>query len=208
MIESVLVMLVACLLFFALFQYAHLYACKTILSHAAARAARARCVGFNEWMVRKSALVAAIPASGERLAPAYGGVDGAVTAALGRNHVGDIWDLALHSSTRSPGYAIEAGRIPEYMESINEASSQATLDYELWKDTDVDIRESAALDGDSPGTLAVRVRQRHPLLLALEALGRGELEASDRNGEADTMAISGEFSIESDYPLYLENAGW
>jgi len=44
MIESIFVIILACLCFLAIFQYANLFAAKTVLSHAAARAARARAV--------------------------------------------------------------------------------------------------------------------------------------------------------------------
>lgn len=211
-VESVLVILVACFIFFTLFQYAHLFACKTILSHAAARAARARTVGFNEWMVRKSALVASIPASGKRLSPNFSTVDGTWVSALARKNTGSLIDMALHATPTSPGYLIEVGRIPEFMESDNEASSTAVLDYELWERTEVDLDESFAFDGESPASLAVRVKQRHPLLFSLEPLREGKLvsvnEDAEGGGDEEDLALAGEFSIESHYPLYLEDAKW
>ena len=174
MIESVFVIILICLCFLAIFQYANLFAAKAVLSHASARAARARTVGFNPWMVEKSARVAAIPASGRRLTPAFAGAQ------------------------------LEAGRIPDYMDSINDPTAQNILDYELWDALSVDIEEPLNLDGDSPGKLRVTVRQRHPLLIALGPLAEGEL----RDAQGEDLALEGFFSIESHYPLYLEDMNW
>ena len=204
MIESVFVIILASLCFLAIFQYANLFAAKAVLSHAAARAARSRAVGFNRWMVEKSARVAAIPASGRRLTPAFAGIDPAITTALGRNRAGDLWDLALRSSTRSPGTQLEVGRIPDYMDSVNHPTAENILDYELWDALSVDLEEPLNLDGTTPGKLLVTVRQRHPLLIALGPLAEGEL----RDAQGEDLALEGLFSIESHYPLYLEDMNW
>ncbi len=205
MIESVFVIILACLCFLGIFQYANLFASKAVLSHAAARAARARSVGFNRWMVEKSARVAAIPASGKRLTPAFAGIDPAITAALSRNRVGDLWDLALRSNTRSPGAQLELGRIPDYMDSVNNPTAENLLNYELWDALSVDIDEQLNLDGATPGILRVNVRQRHPLLIALAPLAEGDLRNAE---EGESVAIEGFFTIESHYPLYLEDLNW
>lgn len=205
MIESVFVIILTSLIFLALFQYANLFSSKIILTHAAARAARCRSVGFNQWMVVKSARVAAIPASGKRLTPEHAGVDPAITAALQRNRVTDIWDLALHSNTRSPGTMLERGLIPEYMGSINHPTAEHLLDYEHWETLSVNIDEDTVLDGKTPGLAVVDVRMRYPFLISLQALREGEL----RNPEQDAaMALEGHFEIENQYPLYLEDANW
>lgn len=205
MIESVFVIILACLCFLSIFQYANLFSSKAILSHAAARGARARSVGFNEWMVNKSARVAAIPASGKRITPAFAGIDPAISAAISRNRVGDIWDLALRSNTRSPGTQLELGRVPDYMDSINDPTAENLLDYELWDVLDVNIDEPLNLDGATPGTLSVTVRQRHPLLTSLAALAEGELRDPE---EGEGIALEGLFSIENHYPLYIEDMKW
>jgi hypothetical protein len=205
MIESVFVIILACLCFLGIFQYANLFACKTVLHHAAARAARARAVGFNRWMVEKSARVAAIPASGRRLTPAALGVDPAITAALSRNRVGEVWDLALRSSTRSSGTQMEVARIPDYMDSENDGTGLAILNYELWPVLILALDEPTDLGGATPGTLCATVSQRHPLLISLRPLAEGDLRDA-RVGE--TFALEGFFSIESHYPLYLEDANW
>jgi len=205
MIESVFVMIVTSLLFLGLFQYANLFSSKIILTHAAARAARCRSVGFNRWMVMKSARVASIPAAGKRITPAYAGIDPAITAALQNNRPFDIWDLALRSSTRSPGTMLERGRIPDYMGSVNDPTAEQLLDYEYWETLAVNIDEDMNLDGKTPGIVTVDVRMRYPLLVSLRALIDGEL----RNPEqGEDMALRGYFRIENHYPLYIEDANW
>jgi len=205
MIESVLVIILACFCFLTVFQYANLFSAKAVLTHAAARAARARCVGFNEWMVTKSARVAAIPACGKRTVPEYAGVDPAITAALSQNHVGDIWDLALRSSTRAPGIAMELARLPDYMDSQNDPTASNILDYELWDALTVDTSESANLDGTSANMLTVNIGLRHPLLVSLAPMAEGVLQSAEND---ETLSIGGFYSIESHYPLYMEDMHW
>lgn len=204
MIETVFIVILTCLCFFAIFQYAHLFACKMVLSHAATRAARARSVGFDRETLMRSMRVAAIPACGRRLTPPSTGVDPAITAALRSNRVGAIWDMALRSSARAPGTQIEVARVPDYMDSINEPTGEQILNYELWNTLDLDLDEPLDLGGASPGELTVSVRQRHPLLIALEPLAGGLL----RDAEGGDLALEGFFSIESHYPLYMENLNW
>ncbi len=205
MIESVFVIILACLCFLAIFQYANLFAAKTVLSHAAARAARSRSVGFNRWMVEKSARVAAIPASGRRLIPVTAGVDPAITTALRQNRIGDIWDLALRTDVRSPATQMEVNRVPDYMDSVNHATGEHLLDYELWDALSVDIEEPMDVGGLTPGILTVNLRQRHPLLIALGPLAEGELRDAREDEE---LALGAFYSIESHYPLYLEDMNW
>ncbi len=205
MVETVFTIILTSLVFLALFQYAQLFSSKIILTHAAARAARARTVGFNRWMMLKSARVAAIPVAGRRLIPERSGVDPAITVALRQNRIGDIWDLALHSNTRSPGIMLERGRVPEYMGTINGPTAEHLLDYELWEDLSVDLNEGFSLDGTTPSDLEVNVRMRHPLLLAMSALIDGELRTPE---DGEDIAIKGFFKIENHYPLYIEDANW
>ena len=205
MIESVFVIILTSLVFLVLFQYANLFSSKIILTHSAARAARCRTVGFNRWMVIKSARVASIPAAGKRITPAYAGVDPAITDALQNNRISDIWDLALHSNTRSPGAMLERGRIPDYMDSVNDPTAEHLLDYEHWETLSVDIDEDFNFDGTSPGVATVNVRMRYPFLVSLKALINGELRNPD---EGEDMAVQGYFKIENHYPLYIEDANW
>jgi len=58
LIEACLALAIICLVFLGMFQVSRVLAARDTLNHAAARAARARTVGFNRWMVLKVAQVA------------------------------------------------------------------------------------------------------------------------------------------------------
>jgi hypothetical protein len=156
-------------------------------------------------MVEKSARVAAIPGSGRRLVPGPVAVDPAITQALAAGDIGKLWNLALVSHVQSPGTQIEVSRVPDYMDSVNNPTAGNLLDYELWDALSVDIEEPMALGGDTPGKLTVILRQRHPLLISLEPLARGELRSAE---EDEDIALGGFYSIESHYPLYMEDMNW
>jgi hypothetical protein len=69
MLETVFAVFFVTLIFLLVFQAAYAITSKILLDHAAARAARARAVGFNDWMCLKSARVAMIPVAGKRTWP-------------------------------------------------------------------------------------------------------------------------------------------
>ena len=64
MVETVVVMFVLCLVFFLVYEYANLLTAHTVVNYAAARAARARTVGFNDFMVTKTIRVATAGVAG------------------------------------------------------------------------------------------------------------------------------------------------
>jgi len=207
MVESVIVMLAVALFFFALFQYANLLSAKLVLQHSAARAARARTVGLNHWMVEKSARAAAIPASGKCLTTFTEGGGDTAPAWLGLPTPGRVWNAALRAQASSVRARFERARIPDYMDSMNAPTSDEVLDYERWESLTVSLSEPLGLDGATPGQLTVEVRQRQPLFIAYPALLQGEL----RNigpGDVGFVSLHGFFSIESHFPLYMEDRNW
>ncbi|MGI6494727.1 MAG: TadE/TadG family type IV pilus assembly protein [Kiritimatiellia bacterium] len=210
MIESLLAILLICLLFFGLFQLAHASASREILRHAAARAARARAVGFNGWMVRKSMRVAAIPNAGAMTVPAGESFAGAAFRnAVASGNPGAVWDLALQSHPHSERGDFELARLGDYLDSPNEPTADQILDYENWDD----IRGSGLGGGGfAPLVLSrmdeVAVEQSYPLHLHVKALldlfgtaGRSPLDEG-------RLRLRGRQEIESHYPLYLEDHGW
>jgi hypothetical protein len=205
MIESVFVIIVACLCFLALFQYANLFAAKMTLTHAATRAARARTVGLNNWMVEKAARAAAIPVSGKSLIPF--GVPSTPALNTQGASPGSIWDAALRASPVSAKAQLERARVPEYMGSVNSPTSREILDYELWEEMAVSVEEPLDLDGTMPGALEVTVRQRQPLLISLMSLMEGSLTGEGDNA-SESVTMHGKYSIESQYPLYMINMNW
>ena len=110
MIETVLAVLVVTFIFFMLFNLSHLLTGKILVEHAAMRVARARAVGFNDFMCLKTARVAVIPVAGKRLWPA----DEKFTAGN------------------------ELARVRTYLESPDAARANGLLEYENWKTLSVD----------------------------------------------------------------------
>ena len=126
MIETVIVVIFLSLTFLWLFQYANLFTSKLVLTHAAARAARARAVGMNELMVWKSSRVATIPVAGKCLS-SFGG------AALTPEQ--------------------EVARIPEFLAADNYADARGYLDYELWPVTYTEVTETGINGGTVEATV-------------------------------------------------------
>jgi len=206
MIESVFVIIAACLCFLALFQYANLFAAKMTLTHAATRAARARSVGFNQWMVEKAARAAAIPVSGKSLIPFA--VSSTPSSILQSGNYGRIWDAALLTSPVSAKAQLERARVPEYMGSVNSPTAREILDYELWENMSLSLEEPLDLDGTMPGALEVTVLQRQPLLISIMSLLEGSLKRNGGDNDLDSVTMRATYSIESQYPLYMENLNW
>ena len=204
MLETLLVMLVTCLLFFGLLQMAIVFNAREILHHSAARAARAKAVGFNAWMVEKAQRVAAIPNSGALLEPV---VDAAVPFLDPTLTPGANWDRAVASSTgarRPARTAIELARIPEFLASENHLRGEAILDYQEWANRSFDVSTArsgvlaAALGGS--GTVRATVRQRFPLWVPFhELIYRGTIDADG----TDRVTLSGESEVIDHASLYL-----
>lgn len=107
LIESCLVIALICLILAGFFQLAQIYSAKEIISYACARGARAKTVGFNDFMVKKTVRVATIPNAGKMTFPeAQGGPLGQM--------------------------AIEHGRIPLYL-SAEWYMLDGILQYEDWE---------------------------------------------------------------------------
>ena len=105
MVETVLAVLIVTAVFFGLFRLSRMLSGKILLEHAAMRVARARAVGFKDFMCMKAARVSVIPVAGRRLWPDE---DGSLSSAE---------DLA---------------RVRTYLESPDGARPQGLLEYEGW----------------------------------------------------------------------------
>jgi hypothetical protein len=111
MVETVIAVLIITFAFLTLFKLSQLLTGKIMLEHAAMRVARARAVGFNDFMCRKAARVAVIPAAGKRIWPA------------GADELNDSMELA---------------RIAIYMNTPNAGVANAVMEYEGWRKLKVD----------------------------------------------------------------------
>lgn len=135
MIESVLAVLIITSVFLCLFKLSHMLTGKILLQHAAMRVARARAVGFNDFMCEKIARVSVIPVAGKRLWP-----------------TGDTLD-----------YGMERARVPIYLGTPDPAVARGVLEYEGWNRMRIDPGDGTrsrmnlgfSLWGDDEGAGAV-----------------------------------------------------
>jgi len=108
LIESCIVIGLICLLLTGLFQLAQLFMNQEILDYAAGRGARAKAVGFNDFMVSKTVRIGAIANAGALLVPERTG--------------GGPWVQWTHH---------ESPRIPHYLQS-DSWEVDAILNYAQW----------------------------------------------------------------------------
>lgn len=106
MVETVLAVSIITFAFLLLFKLSNMLTGKILLEHAAMRVARARAVGFNDFMCAKAARVSVIPVSGKRLWPA---------------------DDEFGSSR-------ELGSVAIYMGTPDASIARGVLEYERWED--------------------------------------------------------------------------
>lgn len=142
-LETFLVLLVLLFVLFGFLQVAISSGDREIVHHAAARAARAKAVGFNDWMAVKAARVAAIPSSGKLLAG----------------------ELGYDADEDGPKAGFEAARIPEYLAAETSARAQYVLDYEEWARGSLRVRPDGSLFGG--GVLRENVSFDAPLRMPL-----------------------------------------
>jgi len=195
LIEACLALAIICLVFLGMFQVSRVLAARDTLNHAAARAARARTVGFNRWMVLKVAQVAAIPNAGRMIEPVYENDAADLRVAVTTEPAGTLWDRVL-SGDLWPQFVqarLEIARIPEYLAAENYGRARYLLDYEDWDGVHV-LSEGSASDT----LLDVRVGQDYPMKVPVS----GSFYA---DGE---VPLVGEAAIENHFPLYLEDQGW
>jgi hypothetical protein len=199
LIEACLALLILCLIFMGFFQVSQLVAARQVLYHAAARGARAKMVGLNQFMVDKAIRVAAIPNAGRMIQPDIANEDNALREWLETETAGGVWDRVM---TEAPGVAdiheIERARIPEFMASEYWSWAYAILDYERW-DT---IQASIPGMMEDAAPLEVSVRQQIDLRWLF---GAGVFRAFYAD---DTLELEGKSRLEAHYPLYIEDNNW
>jgi hypothetical protein len=206
MIETCLAVMMIGVIFAGLVQVSQIFAASEVLQHAALCAARAKTVGFNAWMVKKSMLAAAIPNSGKMLVPDYQNVNGVLEndAKTGRpGSSGAIWDYALRASPSSSQSAIEQARIPSYLASADQGQANAELNYADWDDSSQN-KIISVIDGETLGAsggasvIHVNLSQDYPLW----TYWHESFYASD------TIKLSADSYLENHYPLYIDDKGW
>jgi len=135
MVETVVVMFFLCLVFFLVYEYANLLNARTVIDYAATRAARARAMGFNDFMVTKTVRVATAGVAGECLSKTF-----------------EDDDLSTDNIV---------SRMGSYLETEHEADAKGILDFELWDACH--LGWSADEPKNDNAELHLRVWQRRPL---------------------------------------------
>ena len=143
MVESIIVLFFLCIVFFLVFDYARLLICHTTLDYAAARAARARAVGFNDFMVLKTARLGAMAVSGECL-----------------TRVND---------DDPPSTATRVSRMCSYLQTASPSETEGILDFELWRNGN--LGWSCAEPHGDVGELTMHVWQKQPVFNSINPQG-------------------------------------
>jgi hypothetical protein len=189
LLETCIIMMLLCLIFFGLLQLSQLSSSREILDYAASCGTRARTVGFNDFMCGKVIRVAAIPNAGRLLEPV---IDRPANPAAFSGTPGQAWDYALRAQPSSPQYPVESARIPLYLGGDSAARLPGILDYENWENSannDIWFR----IDDLGGSGLGVHTAQRVPLWTPLHRLIY----------DGDSIPLGGDAILESHYPLYL-----
>jgi hypothetical protein len=195
LIESCLVIAIACLIFFGLFQVSQLFAAKAILAYSAMAGARARMVGFNTFMVYKVVRAASIPNAGKLENPAIDR-SSAGPGVWATWRPGRLWDMALRSGTpSSPQYAVEQSRIPLYLGAEYWNDLDAILRYEHWDS--IWFGETAP----GPEMIGLRTRQSYPLVYPMH---RAFYDADHVDLRSGTSSEAQYVVREAHFPIYLE----
>ena len=135
MIETGVVLFFLCMVFFWVYEYTTLLTNHTVLDYAAARAARARTVGFNDFMITKTVRIATM-----------------ATAGRCRTQDDEGNDL-------STGPLVS--RMGSYLQAENDAETRGILDFPYWDGSRLgwDCDEP----GGEVNELTMRVWQNKPL---------------------------------------------
>jgi len=133
-LETVLALIFVTFAFLVVFQVAHMATARILLDHAAARAARAKSVGFNDWMCLKAARVAVIPVAGRRLWP--------------RRMEDDAKDFALNERSIVPIYMADAR---------NESEALGMLEYERWGTMDFKVESGLGNAAEASARVGIGV---------------------------------------------------
>jgi Flp pilus assembly protein TadG len=188
LIETTLIFALCCLVLFGVVQVGLLYASQHVLDHAAVCVARARSVGFNDFMCYKVGRVATIPNAGRITEPAFP-TSTADPAFWGSATPSEAWEMGLRSWPRSPQVDTELSRVPLYLGADYYSELQAILDYAEW-----DSVRAPLLNDGADTSVRARTRQETPLKMPFHRAYYA----------GDSVDMTGDMTMDNHYPLYLE----
>ncbi len=188
LVESCIVIGILCLLLMALLQLSQLFMAQEIVNYSAGRGARAKMVGFNEFMVYKTVRVGAIANAGKMTSP---GLDeptfSELTLSLGSRFRTRFPVTVSHGPAAQR--AMEKARIPMYLGADWFIQLPSILDYENWPTISYSYSEQA-----SPPILDFYVQQHFPLVLPLHRAFYDD----------DHIPFTGQATLDNHYPLYMD----
>lgn len=128
--------------------------------------ARAAQVGYNDFMLEKTARTASIPTAGPIRNPNISGRSGALSTVS----PGTLWDDAVsfgNGGGSSAQYSVERSRIPAYLAAERPSQLRAILDYDFWQTSDTSVRVTPVRWASWPGgtLLHVGVGQNVPMMM-------------------------------------------
>lgn len=136
-IESALVIMVMSMICLGVLQVSQLFMAQEVLHNAAASGARAKAVGFNNFMIDKVVRAATIPTAGRITNPVYNHVSNFPAWRENGNTISDLWNRALYSGVSGTAQSgIEVYRIPMYLGANSYGELGGILDYEDWDTVD------------------------------------------------------------------------
>lgn len=188
LIESCVVIGIICLLLMSLFQLSQLFMAREIMYYAAGRGARAKTVGFNEFMIFKTVRVGTIANAGPLTSPE---IEAQAPSPLTLN-LGSYFQTQFPINAASrPAIqrTVEQARIPLFLAADWYGQLSAILDYAEWPDINCYYFEQA-----SPPQLDFSVHQNFPLKFLFHQAFYAD----------DSIPITGTATIENHYPLYLD----
>lgn len=214
LIEACVVIIILCLVLFGCVQVSQIFMAKEVLDHAAVCGARARAVGFNDFMVQKTIRAAAIPLAGQMVQPSY--VSNPYVIVQHPHSIDRAWNTALNFAGGSAQFTLEHDAIPLYLGAGDWGQAAGVLDYKL------DSLNKYGWIIDESGTLTkipnilrtvtlknlvteliteddisvtVKIQHDFPLNFAFSrALFEGQ----------DSLPFEGDATIENHYKLYLQ----
>ncbi len=159
LLESFGIIMLLCLILFGMVQYVLMLTATEIIQYSADASARARSVGFNNFMVYKVNRVTSIPNAGLMTTPGgFPAGDDWTSTTVGEMWEDEIWD----NPTSSQYNQIEQYNIPLFLGSENWGMMYGYLDYADW-----DTVSGPSYVVSSGETVAVVVRQEYPLRMPL-----------------------------------------
>lgn len=180
LIESCLVIAVLCVLFFGMVQMSRLFVAGEIIDFAAARGARAKAVGFNDFMIYKVVRVATIANAGPMKTPGFSGSQ----------------------------FRVERRQIPLYLGAEYKGRLKAILDYEDWETVEDPEVRMASLDPPEVAVRVRQYYPlKVPMHRMFFADDNMWLESRMGTGGRFEGSLESEVKMGGHYALYLDDEG-